>query len=426
VFELSLGDGQPLVVVDSPPGAGKTRLVEALVATAVELGLRVAVAAPRAEQTYAIARRLASGWRSMPITLFASANRIIPTDLAAAGVNVVSQAAALAGSGRLVIANVSKFRISVDDVARAFDILVCDEAYQVSYHELYPLFAMAPQVVLVGDPGQLPPLVLTDTARYEAARIKVHWPAPRELVARFRNAPVVQMPVSRRLRQDTVDFVQPAFYRDLPFASAAIEAERAVSFAAAGIGGLVDRALDLVGNGASLVTIALPALKGPLGEVDEEAASTCAQVIARALERGISVGDSPLASGDVGVVDAHVKSGNAVRRELQSSGVAGAFVDTPEIWQGSEKSLVVARHPLSGLVTPDGFTLEPGRWCVMLSRHQSACVVVTRDGVSDALARYAHDATARASGAADSVFAGWRAHDALWRRLEQLGRVVRD
>jgi Ni2+-binding GTPase involved in maturation of urease and hydrogenase len=59
VLELVLREGQPLVVVMSPPGAGKTRLIESVVATAVQgLSLAVAVATPRAEQMYDVLRRL--------------------------------------------------------------------------------------------------------------------------------------------------------------------------------------------------------------------------------------------------------------------------------------------------------------------------------------------------------------------------------
>jgi MoxR-like ATPase len=49
-LDLMLRDGEPLVV-ESPPGAGKTELVEAVAATAATHGgLRVAVVAPRAQQ----------------------------------------------------------------------------------------------------------------------------------------------------------------------------------------------------------------------------------------------------------------------------------------------------------------------------------------------------------------------------------------
>ena len=37
----------------------------------------------------------------------------------------------------------------------------------------------------------------------------------------------------------------------------------------------------------------------------------------------------------------------------------------------------------------------------MLSRHQLACVIVTRDGIGAALEGHPHDVTSRASGAED-------------------------
>ena len=44
-----------------------------------------------------------------------------------------------------------------------------------------------------------------------------HISAPRALLERYPNINVIQLPVSRRLLQDTVKLIQPAFYPELPF-----------------------------------------------------------------------------------------------------------------------------------------------------------------------------------------------------------------
>jgi putative protein kinase ArgK-like GTPase of G3E family len=66
VLDLVLRDGEPLVIVPSPPGAGKTSLVEAVAVAAVHHGLRVLVVSPRAEQTYDFIRRLLTDYRPLP------------------------------------------------------------------------------------------------------------------------------------------------------------------------------------------------------------------------------------------------------------------------------------------------------------------------------------------------------------------------
>src|SRR5207249_2685631 len=82
VLDLVLRDGHRLVVVVSPPGAGKTRLIESLVAVAVqELSLRVAVVTPRAGQMYDILRRLLANFGPMPIAALHSSRRPLPEDL---------------------------------------------------------------------------------------------------------------------------------------------------------------------------------------------------------------------------------------------------------------------------------------------------------------------------------------------------------
>ena len=47
------------------------------------------------------------------------------------------------------------------------DVLLVDEAWQCTYADLGALGALARQVVCVGDPGQVAPVVTGSTARWE-------------------------------------------------------------------------------------------------------------------------------------------------------------------------------------------------------------------------------------------------------------------
>jgi hypothetical protein len=129
----------------------------------------------------------------------------------------------------------------------------------------------------------------------------------------------------------------------------------------------------------------------------------------------------------VGCVDAHVASGAAVRHQRQRRGLSAddVMVDTPEIWQGLEREVIVVKHPLSGRRRLSAFTLEPGRFCVALSRHKVGCVIITRDGVGEALDAHSHNCADRALGSENAEWNGWRAHQRLWSELASRGRLVR-
>lgn len=427
VLDLVFREGRPVVIVDSPPGAGKTSLNEAVAATAAAtMGMRVAVATPQAEQSYDFIRRLHADYVDVPIDLLHSTQRDVPSDVRAIA-NCFTDASNLPLGPRVIVANAKKLAISVPKFpVEAFDLVACDEAYQIAFKDLAPLCDIGRQMLLIGDPGQLPPLVKGDRARLEAARFKVHWASPREILRRFPGAPVVRLPASRRLVQDTVDFVQPAFYPTMDFGSLANPLDRQLRFGAAGMNAPIDRCLDALASGQSLVALVLPHKRLGPDEVDEELAETIASFAARFLERAPDW-TGPMTARDVGVVDPHVASGAAVRRHLRGTGVSSdeVMVETPEIWQGLERPLIIAKHPLSGAGRLSGFGLDPGRWCVELSRHQVGCVIVGRDGIQDALLEHQHDCAERPSGAEDVAWAGWNAHLQLWRRLETEGRVVR-
>jgi AAA domain len=218
VLEAVLYGEHPAVLVDSPPGAGKTELVEEVVATAVaHRHWRVAVIAPRAEQTYDIVRRLRADYKPMRMEVLHSAERRPPNDLITSGMNFVTTASRLTSGPGLVIATAAKLFHSVPDFSSGvFDLLVCDEAYQLPYKDLAPMVHLAKRILLVGDPGQLPPLIRADVARFEAAKYKVHWPAPKEFLRCHPNLKRIALPCSWRLTQDTVNFLQPTFTKIYP------------------------------------------------------------------------------------------------------------------------------------------------------------------------------------------------------------------
>ena len=148
---------------------------EAVALAAQQLELSVAVVTPTAEQSFDLIRRLTNNFEGLPIEILLSGNRQLPPDLAAdPRVPAPTSMPRMLRRGRtIVIGTVDKFFFGSDDASLGgFDLMVCDEAYQVAYRKFAPCFALADQFLFVGDPGQLPPLSLGGTRQIRGRTIQ--------------------------------------------------------------------------------------------------------------------------------------------------------------------------------------------------------------------------------------------------------------
>jgi hypothetical protein len=166
------------------------------------------------------------------------------------------------------------------------------------------------------------------------------------------------LPVSRRLNADTVSFVQPAFYPQMPFT--ALSADRGIAFAIPEIMPM-DAPLDAAASGASMALVELPAMI--TSEVDAELADELVWTIRRVVERGARTRDDgsrqAVEVGMIGVACAHVSQVNAVRERLGPD-LSGVVVETTNRFQGLERPLMFVHHPLSGRADATGFHLDAG------------------------------------------------------------------
>jgi hypothetical protein len=427
VLEAVLTEHHPAVLVDSPPGAGKTLLVEYVASTAVlALEMQPVVVTARWEQTLDLTRRLRSAYPTLPVVVLHAHGREAPDDLASdAAIAWTTDPANVPHAPNVVVTTAAKLSDSILALpTHRFDVLIVDEAYQLAWREFAPFADLAPRRLLVGDPGQLRPLVRAQITRFEVAAIRVHHAAPRELLRLHPRLLHLSLPATRRLPPDTVGLVKPSFYPSLSFESMADPAERRVRFDARGSTSTgIDGALDAIESGSSLVMVTLPTRSVEIDEVDEEVAALGAAVVERLLERRARWDQERLEPSDIGYVDAHVASGAAVRRQMRMRGIGpDLMVNTPEIWQGLQRPIMVVKHPLSGVARLGEFPLEPGRLCVMASRHQLACVLVGRRGIGEALEGHHHDCAQRPAGADDAVWDGWVGNSRFWSGLED-GRL---
>jgi hypothetical protein len=131
-----------------------------------------------------------------------------------------------------------------------------------------------------------------------------------------------------------------------------------------------------------------------------------------------------LTPNHIGVVVFHREQVTAVRKALGRQ-LRGVHVETANRFQGLERKVIIALHPLSGKVRPTEFAAEAGRMCVAISRHRAACIMVSRDGIREVLDRLVPDDGRFLGQIGDSFFDGWRAHSILCTALESRNAIVR-
>jgi len=355
--------GDPAVVVPSPPGAGKTRLVALLaVALAERAELRVGIAAQTREQAVEIARRVGR-LTDRAVLMWSNKN---PTP-DSGNTKAVSRGDIRFPNdgGGILIATTARWLYADPDQFRC-DLMIVDEAWQATYADLGALGAHAGQVVCVGDPGQIDPVVTGDTSRWHSLGSGPHLPAPAALrVAHGDAIAVVTLRHTWRLGPATTALIQPAFYPGLPFTSRRPPEH-------------------LTGDdGQPLPEIAhhLVAVTG--GPGDPALTVACADRVRRLLDTSLTAaeGTRPVTAEDLAVVCAHVTQAAAVRATLADH--PGLLVGTANQLQGLERPAVVVMHPLAGYRDGGGFGADNGRACVMLSRHRAHLTVVIDQATPD-------------------------------------------
>jgi hypothetical protein len=115
---------------------------------------------------------------------------------------------------------------------------------------------------------------------------------------------------------------------------------------------------------------------------------------------------------------AHNDQKDLLRVALAAQGLRGIVVETANKLQGLEFEVVLVWHPLARLPESDPFHLDPGRLCVLLTRHRQTCIVVG----SEADAQLLEDQLPLATPAylgwdPDPVLDGWEVHRRVFGAL---------
>lgn len=425
VVEDAIGDvlagtgTQGAVVVKAPAGAGKSYFVGTAVGALRKAGARVAVAAPTNEQVYGLVELLGRRHPGEAIRAILAGGRALPAS--AMLPNVATASVADVSTASVVVGTLAKFGYHWEDLG-GFDVLVIDEAYQADAGRYYEVGGLAPAHLLVGDSGQLDPFsTMDDSDRWRGLPEDPLQTAVGVLLRNHPATPVHKMPVSRRLDPRAVEIVR-SFYPGHPFGAAVKSGVRRLTLAGASSDSMEDFVLDLAADGG-WAHLELP--QADVLTADPVTIDAIVRLVVRLVERRPTVADeysvtpAPLQRSQIAIGVSHNDQKDYLRAALDQVGLRDVVVNTANKLQGLQYEVVIAWHPLAGLPDPDGFHLDPGRLCVLLSRHRQMCIVVGRESDRELVAGLPPSTPAYLGWDPDPVLDGWAVHQAVFDGLSR-------
>ena len=429
LHDFVLSDGR-LCVVKAPPGSGKSHNLVHALAELIDAPVRIAIAAQTNNQVDDLCRQIADAFVHADIVRFSSGGY---TGTLPSNVIIIDKVESLPSGSSLVVGTVAKWAIS--DVVDDYDVLFVDEAWQMTWADFLTLRDVASRYALIGDPGQIPPVVTIDVDRWEVSPVAPHRPAPDVILDSAELEPEttrLHLDTCWRLPHDSVGLVR-TFY-DFDFAAQATPGERFVRPRHdLDLAHRTDRAIATLAQSSTVILTHPSDTDGAVFDPDTELAQVVADLAARLVELECEYSAQPsdvvsprrLDPDSIGIVSTHNLMNTAIEHALPASmrGRHGIRVTTPERWQGLQRPVMIAVHPLSGIEIPSSFDLETGRLCVMASRHRSACFFVTRDNIGRTLDGHLPSAD-QALGRADVVGRGHAQHTAFWKYHLDRGFVV--
>ena len=422
--------GRKLAVIKAPPGSGKTFTLLRIVRTLIDLhGWKVAIAAQTNNQANDIARQFGLANPDLLMVRIGAAGSAAPSDFPPAGLWVNSFGDAPDAPG-LFVSTTAKWAASGN--LPFFDLLAVDEAWQMAWADLMRCADASPRYLLIGDPGQIAPVTSVDVSRWGTSRRAPHKAAPSVVFAdpQFKAVRVVgNLPACRRLPAESVPYIKP-FY-DFDFDAFAQPGDRIFRWAGETIsqnGQGYELLFEKLEKCEPLLLTISTAEDGPPAEVDYDLAKAIRNIVAGLICEDVLIREDArgnerrVSETDIGITSSHRAMNGAIRRAFD-----GEFnevrIDTPERWQGLEKPIMIAVHPLSGVTEPSDFDLATGRLCVMASRHKVAMIFVSRDHVGHTIENVIPAAT-QPPGEPDVVGAGRQAHLEFWELLVANDRVI--
>jgi len=367
--------GKPVVMVDSPPGAGKSTLVARAVshlfdATDATIVVAVFTNDQGADLSERIAAELGPDHEGVPRVRAGSAN--IPE---AEG---VLRPGDFPDRRCVTVRTVASCKASPPRC----DVLVVDEAYQTTFADFADAADFADQVLVVGDPGQIGPVIAFSSDAWDRMKRAPHMRCPEVLLQR-EDVTRLTLPATYRLGPQTTRVIAPLY--DFAF-----DSRRPL------------RRLEGLDGEIAVVNVPVREKEYDLDTIGTVVAAASSYVGRTVIETGPNGVETSraLTERDVAIVVSRNAQVSAVEALLLAAGFSvGDFtVGSADRLQGGQWHAVVAVDPaLAG--AGSGHALSSGRLCVMLSRHMTHLTWVYDDSWSETLAEY-EDTTDAAKGTA--------------------------
>ncbi len=164
--DYSMSGGR-LAVVKAPPGSGKTHTLIEVLSTLTADGMQIAVAAQTNSQADDICQRWAKHHPEVRVARFSSSGLTATKDFPASVLWVTDKRELPPGPG-VTVATAAKW--SLTDLVAPYDLLAIDEAWQMSWADLMQCAPVSEKFLMIGDPGQIPPVVSIDVRRETSSR----------------------------------------------------------------------------------------------------------------------------------------------------------------------------------------------------------------------------------------------------------------
>lgn len=379
-----------LLLIQGPPGTGKTFLIARIARALAARGDRVLLAAWTNQAVDTMLRALVRQGYTSFVRLGSPGSMdpdLLPYALAPTGTEGPEDITlrlrgipVLAGT----VSTLTDPRLGANAVAR--DILILDEAAQLSVAAAVGVLRLAPRFILVGDDQQLPPVVQSSEAAAEGLSL-----SPFVLLRPQAEAAgvMVRLREHYRMHPAIARWPSDAFYDGMLVAHASVT-------------GRVPRAV--VGSGGPMVDPDAPVVLVDSGAVAAREVEGAARAVIALVQSGIP-------AAEVGVVAPFRRTAAAVRRALAADpAMAACTVDTVDRFQGGEREAMVVCLGLDGMARRGhDFVDDPRRLNVAMTRARAKLIVVgdlTRAETLPTLAGFLHHCQAAGVPVIDAVTEG--------------------